>query len=131
MYLRAWTEDLPLLQSCSHLEGAEDEAGWKSHHAGKCKRTRRGSLRKEVLPRAQQDWIDRQQHYIRQALLQQRRGQRGTARKDMIRAALCLDTAKILDEVRSKAFERPPLQTLRMVSHDVLVAALGANEWAA
>ena len=70
----------------------------------------RGSLREEALPRAQQDRRDDQHDVIREPMFEQRRCQRGAAREDKVRAVLRLDAANALDDVRSNALERAPLQ---------------------
>src|SRR5271156_2395301 len=77
----------------------------------------RGSLRKEALPRAQQDRIDDQQDFLRKPMFEQRRCQRGAAPEDKIRAVLRLDVANALDDVRSKALERAPFKTFRTVGN--------------
>src|SRR3954463_5585850 len=80
----------------------------------------RGSLRKEALPRAQQNRIDDQQRFIRKPMFEQRRCQRGATREDKARAVLRLDATNALDEVRSNALERAPFKTFRTVGSDVL-----------
>lgn len=70
----------------------------------------RGSFSKEAFPRAQQDRIDDQQDFIRKSMFDQRRCQRGATPEDKVRAILRLDAADVLDNVRSKALERPPFQ---------------------
>src|SRR5437667_5171477 len=86
----------------------------------------RGSLRKEALPRAQQDRIDGQQDFIRKPVFEQRRCQRGAAPEDEVRAVLRLDAANALDDVRSKAFERAPFKTPRTVRRDILCCRVEA-----
>src|SRR6266853_2469372 len=78
-----------------------------------------GSLRKDALPRAQQDRIDDQQDFIRKPMLEQRRCQRGATRKDKVRAVLRLDAANAPDDVRSEALGRPPCKTFRTVGSDI------------
>ena len=70
----------------------------------------RGSLRKEALPRAQQDRIDDQHDFIRKPMFEQRRCQRGATREDKVRAVLRLDAANALDDVRSKRPRTGPIQ---------------------
>src|SRR6516162_4698307 len=79
----------------------------------------RGFLRKEALPRAQQDRVDDQQDFIRKPMFEQRRCQRGATREDKVRAVLRLDAANALDEVRSKPLERAPFKTFRTVGSDI------------
>jgi hypothetical protein len=85
-----------------------------------------GSLRKDALPRAQQDWIDDQQDFIRKPMFEQRRCQRGATPKDKVRAVLRLDAANALDDVRPKALERGPFKTLRTVGSDIFFCRIEA-----
>src|SRR6266853_7010338 len=85
-----------------------------------------GSLRKEALPRAQQDRIDDQQDFIRKPMFEQRRCQRGATPEDKVRAVLRLDPANALDDVRSKALERAPFKTLRTVGSDIFCCRIDA-----
>src|SRR5947209_17765119 len=86
----------------------------------------RGSLRKEALPRAQQDRIDGQQDFIRKPMFEQRRCQRGATPEDEVRAVLRLDAANVLDNVRSKALERAPFKTFRTMGSDIFLGRIEA-----
>src|SRR5204862_3990862 len=100
------------------LVSAEDDARRHGLRADELEGAWRGSLRKEALPRAQQDRIDGQQDFIRKRMFEQRRCQRGAAPEDEVRAVLRLDAANALDDVRSNGLERSPLKTLRTVGDD-------------
>src|SRR4030095_16338292 len=104
----------------------EDDAGRKCFRAHELECACRGSLRKEALPRAQQDRIDDQHDFIRKPMFEQRRCQRGATREDKVRAVLRLDAANALDDVRSKALERAPFKTFRTVCSDKLCCRIEA-----
>src|SRR5258705_863615 len=53
-------------------------------------------------------------------MFEQRRSQRGASPENKVRAALRLDSANALDDVRSNALERAPFKTLWTVSSDIL-----------
>src|SRR3954469_25941312 len=59
-------------------------------------------------------------------MLEQRRCQRDAAREDKVRAVLRLDAANVLDDVRSKALERPPFKTFRTVGSDIFCRRIEA-----
>src|SRR5580698_7973708 len=103
------------LQRPGELVRTEDDPRRHSLRADKLERTWRRPLRKDALPRTQQDWIHNQQHFIRERMLQQRRCQRRAAREDKVRTILRLDAPNALNDVRSKALEWAPRKTFRAV----------------
>src|SRR5258705_13126421 len=112
---------LQALSGLQWLVSIEDDAGRQRFRADELEGACRGSLRKEALPRAQQDRIDGQQDVIREPMLEQRRCQRGAAPEDEIRAVLRLDAANARDDVRPEALERSPFKTFRAVGRDILL----------
>src|ERR1700680_5062821 len=59
-------------------------------------------------------------------MFEQRRCQRGATREDKVRAALRLEAANALDDVRSKALERAPFKTFRTVRRDIFCCRIEA-----
>jgi hypothetical protein len=59
-------------------------------------------------------------------MFEQRRGQRGAAPEDKVRAVLRLDAANALDDVRPKALERAPFKTFRTVGSDIFCCRIEA-----
>src|SRR6266705_1183230 len=106
------------LQRPGDLVSIEDDAGRKGFRADELECAWRGSLRKEALPRAQQDRINGQQDFIRKPVFEDCRCQRGATPEDKVRAVLRLDAANARDDVRSKALERAPFKTFRTVGSD-------------
>src|SRR5258705_7304772 len=118
--------NLSLLQRPGALVSIEDDAGRQRFRADELEGACRGSLRKEALPRAQQDRIDGQQDVIREPMLEQRRCQRGAAPEDEVRAVLRLDAANARDDVRPEGLERSPFKTFRAVGRDILLRRIEA-----
>src|SRR5438105_319539 len=59
-------------------------------------------------------------------MFEQRRCQRGASPENKVPAALRLDSANALDDVRSKALERAPFKTFRAVGRDILRCRIDA-----
>src|SRR5258708_39200749 len=59
-------------------------------------------------------------------MLEQRRGQRGAAPENEVRAVQRLDPANARDDVRSEALERSPCKTFRTVGRDILPCCIEA-----
>src|SRR5205085_5852468 len=118
--------ELSGLQRPGDLVSSEDDPGRKCVRADELECAWRGSLRKEALPRTQQDRIDGQQDFIRKSMFEQRRCQRGATPEDEVRAVLRLDAVNVLDDVRPKALERAPFKTLRAVGSDIFCCRIEA-----
>ncbi len=101
-------------------------AGRHRFRADELEGARRGSLREEALPRAQQHRIDDQQDFIRKPVFEQRRRQRGATPQDEVGAVVGLDAADALDDVGSEGFERAPFETFRTVRSDVFRCPIDA-----
>src|SRR5256714_14296864 len=114
------------LQSPGDIVSIEDDAGRKCLRVDELECVCRSSLRKEALPRAQQDGIDAQQDFIGKPMFEQRRCQRGASPEDKVGAAPRLDAANARDQVRSKALERAPFKTVRTVGSDKLCCRIDA-----
>lgn len=64
--------------------------------------------------------FDRQHQLVSEPMLDERRGQRGAAAADEVRAVGLLDTANVLDEIRPDGLERTPLEAVWPMGDDVL-----------